>query len=401
MVRLSGLVLLSFFCACLSGQPAKRELWLTRSSEAGTVTIHLRNEYSSPATAWIVQCETPQGGSRHHWNDQDLSLQTAPIEPGKETEFQIQPRPPAMVARTAGGSCEDFHVIAAVFADGTVSGDLRWINAIVADRRQAYRDIAKAIDILKTDASAVSKQLADWQKSAGPQAMGGRASAIYGPSSGWMSSGTAPPPMRPFRSPVPSAVLWLLEEQKKSPPEAVKALSDWRDRLAKLPGVAETGEPAAPLTRRLSGGPFSPPSEPALAGKPAPEFTLKDVDGREITLASLRGKPVLLDFWATWCEPCREAMPHIQALYDRFKDKGLVVAGIDTNEPAETARKYFEDQHYSFANLLGSGNDVVKKYGAERIPMVALIDKVGVVRYVHIGWGSGMDLSAEVKKLVE
>jgi thiol-disulfide isomerase/thioredoxin len=124
------------------------------------------------------------------------------------------------------------------------------------------------------------------------------------------------------------------------------------------------------------------------------------VDGRETTLASLRGKPVLVDFWATWCEPCREEMPQIQALYDQFKDKGLMVVGIDTDEPAETARKYFEDQHYSFANLLGSGNDVVKKYGAEMIPMVMLIDKDGAVRYVHHGWGSGMDLSAEVKKLV-
>jgi peroxiredoxin len=410
MVRLPRCALLLFFCACLSGQPAapvKRDLSLTRASDAGTVTIHLRNESSSPATAWIVQCETPQGGSRHHWNDQDLSFQTTPIEPGKETEFEIRPRPPAMVARTAEGSCEDFHVIVAVFADGTVSGDLRWINAIVADRRQAYRDIAKAIEILsaaiagKADMPAVSKQLTDWQKSELPGGMAGLPSPTYGPSSGWMSNGTAPPPRRPFRSPVPNAALWLIENQKKSLPEAVKALSDWRDRLAKLPGVGEAGEHVAPVNGRISTRQFSPPTEPELVGKTPPEFTLKDVDGREITLASMRGKPVLLDFWATWCEPCREEMPQIQALYDQFKDKGLMVVGIDTDESAATAKKYFEDQHYSFVNLLGSGNDVVKKYGAEMIPMVMLIDKDGAVRYVHHGWGSGIDLSAEVKKLVE
>jgi hypothetical protein len=132
MMHLRRCALLLLFCACLSGQPAapvKRELSLTRASDAGTVTIHLRNECSSPATGWIVQCETPQGGSRYHWTDQDLSFETTPFEPGKETAFEIRPRPPEMVARTAGGSCEDFHVIVAVFANGTVSGDLRWIAA--------------------------------------------------------------------------------------------------------------------------------------------------------------------------------------------------------------------------------------------------------------------------------
>jgi hypothetical protein len=78
-----------------------------------------------------------------------------------------------------------------------------------------------------------------------------------------------------------------------------------------------------------------------------------------------------------------------------------MVLGIDTNEPAETARKYFVDQKYTFANLLGSGSDVIKNYGANSIPLVILIDKDGVVRYVHRGWGTGMDLTPEVKKLIE
>jgi peroxiredoxin len=151
----------------------------------------------------------------------------------------------------------------------------------------------------------------------------------------------------------------------------------------------------------LTGRPFTPLSEAELVGKPAPEFTLKDIAGREITLASLRGKPVLLDFWATWCEPCRESMPHIQGLYDQFKEKGLMVLGIDINESAEEARKYFVDQKYSFASLLGSGSDVTKNYGAESIPRVVLIDKDGVVRYVHSGWGAGMDITPEVKKVIE
>jgi len=138
-----------------------------------------------------------------------------------------------------------------------------------------------------------------------------------------------------------------------------------------------------------------------MLGKPAPEFTLKDVDGHEVTLASLRGKTVLLNFWATWCEPCREEMPHLKTIYGEFRDKGLTMVSVDTNEAAEKARQYFADHNYSFVNLLGSGSDVVPKYGANAIPRVVLIDKDGIVRYVHRGWGSGMDLTPEVRKLME
>jgi hypothetical protein len=94
-------------------------------------------------------------------------------------------------------------------------------------------------------------------------------------------------------------------------------------------------------------------------------------------------------------------MPHAQALHDRFKEKGLMVLAVDTNEGADKARKYFEEQKYSFASLLGNGSDVVRNYGANTIPKVVLIDKDGVVRYVHTGWSTGMDLTPEVKKLIE
>jgi cytochrome c biogenesis protein CcmG/thiol:disulfide interchange protein DsbE len=399
------------FCACLLGQAdprVMRNLAVTVTGEGEDQTIHIRNEYSSPATAWILQCETPQGGSRYYWNDQELSFQTAPLAPGQEIEFKF-PRmaPPMRQQMTENGTCGEFHAIAAVFADGTVSGDLGWIDAIVVDRRQAYLDIAKATDILNsaiskgTDIPAVIQQLTEWRQSAMPAGMAARPSATYGPSWGFQSRGTAPTRMRIARSPVPGATLWLVETQAMKVPDAVKALAAWRDRLAKLASVTETGAPSPAPNGASAAGPFTPPSEPGLLGKPAPEFTLKDVDDRDMTLASLHGKPVLLDFWATWCEPCREATPHIQALHGQFKDKGLAVVGIDTNEPAETARKYFAQQKYTFANLLGSGSDVIKNYGANGIPFVVLIDKDGIVRYVHRGWGSGMDLTPEVKKLIE
>jgi hypothetical protein len=141
-------------CACLAGQPGPRvvrNLAVTVTGEGEEQTIHIRSEYSSPATAWILQCETPQGGSRYYWSDQELSLQTAPIAPGQEIAFKFPQAPPLMRQQMANnGTCADFHSIAAVFNDGTVSGDLEWINGVIADRRQAYQDIAKATEILKT-----------------------------------------------------------------------------------------------------------------------------------------------------------------------------------------------------------------------------------------------------------
>src|SRR5579872_4646772 len=119
------------FCACLAGQPggpAIRNLAVTITGEGGDQTIHIRNEYSSPATAWILQCETPQGGSRYYWNDQELSFQTTPLAPDQQIEFKFPSPPPQMRQQMAdNGTCADFHAIAAVFADGTVSGDLSWI----------------------------------------------------------------------------------------------------------------------------------------------------------------------------------------------------------------------------------------------------------------------------------
>ncbi len=216
--------------------------------------------------------------------------------------------------------------------------------------------------------------------------------AVY--STGWgFQDGTAPPKTLSFRSPVPAAALWLVDKKAMTLPDAAKALGDWRSRLAKLTPVTE-GDAIPRALRRMF-------NQPELTGKPAPGFTVKDVDGRQVTLASMRGKVVLLDFWATWCAPCRMSLPHVQALHNQFKEKGLVVAGVDTNEPAEKARKYFADRKFTFANLLGSGSGIVKDYGAEGIPLAVLIDREGVVRYVHRGWGDFVDFTPEVKKLIE
>jgi hypothetical protein len=92
-------------------------------------------------------------------------------------------------------------------------------------------------------------------------------------------------------------------------------------------------------------------------------------------------------------------MPDIKALHEEFKDKGLVVVCINFSESASTARKYFGEQRYPFQNLLDPTQQTTEKYGAHSIPMVVLIDKGGVVRYVQQGYRTGLDFRGEVKKL--
>jgi peroxiredoxin len=415
-MRYACLLLLG--CAVLPGEPAarpSRELTITTKNTDGAITIRLRNEYNVPATAWIVEChaESASGDwtSQWHWSDQDLGLEGKPLQPGGEMEFKIPPRPSMMDKKQSDTavSCEDYHVKAAVFADGTVSGEFLWIAAIAGERHKAYEDLAKATDILRKaiangDArSAVAQKLAEWQSTEGQGTRPGNASPRVGDGNSWRSAGPATPheflpTARPqARAAVPSAALWLVRTKEKDLSEAMKLLSEWRARLKSLGQVNESiGFVPTLTTMRTTPNRVA---QPELVGKPAPDFTLKDVDGRELALKDLRGKVVLLDFWATWCEPCRKDMPEIKTLHDEFKSKGLEVVLIDFSEPAGVAKEYFEKNNYTFHNLLDPQSETFDKYGAGGIPKVVLIDKQGVVRYFQQGYSSRQDFRAEVQKL--
>lgn len=145
---------------------------------------------------------------------------------------------------------------------------------------------------------------------------------------------------------------------------------------------------------------------PGLEGLPRPkfkvgteaaDFALKDAEGKEVKLSELRGKIVLLDFWATWCGPCRSAMPGLQKLHEKYKDKGLVVLGInifDNSDPIEfmTANKY------TYTTLL-EGDDVARLYGIEPIPQFYLIGPDGLVLHHAIGFDPKHD--ERLEKLIE
>ena len=119
--------------------------------------------------------------------------------------------------------------------------------------------------------------------------------------------------------------------------------------------------------------------------RPAPDFELKTLDGQRIRLQDLRGKPVLLSFFASWCPPCRAELPGIVKVYEQFNRQGLVVYGID-DEDRSTVRHFAEKAGLTFPILDDSGDKVYRLYRVWNIPMAFLIDQNGkVVRFLHGG----------------
>jgi outer membrane lipoprotein-sorting protein/peroxiredoxin len=126
-----------------------------------------------------------------------------------------------------------------------------------------------------------------------------------------------------------------------------------------------------------------------LVGKSAPPFKLEDLSGQRFELASLRGKPVLLDFWTTWCGPCKEEIPVLEKLHRDNPD--LMVLGVDVGEDAATVRKFMGENKMTYPILLGGKDRMVESYEARAFPSVVVIDKDGVVRNYLTGYGKETD----------
>ncbi len=117
----------------------------------------------------------------------------------------------------------------------------------------------------------------------------------------------------------------------------------------------------------------------AVAPAPAPDFSLPGLDGRSVRLAELRGRVVVLNFWATWCEPCREELPGMQALADHLADRGLVVLAVNYEERADAVRSYAGEAALTVPVLLDHDGAVARRYGVTGLPASFFVDRRGAL----------------------
>jgi len=122
-----------------------------------------------------------------------------------------------------------------------------------------------------------------------------------------------------------------------------------------------------------------------VIGKPAPNFKLQSLDGQSISLSDFRGKPVLINFWATWCGPCRIEMPYLQQIYEEWHGKGMVVLTINIGESSSQIKEFMQSQGLSLPVLLDKRGSVAQKYNILGIPTTFFLDKDGVIQDKIIG----------------
>ncbi len=134
-----------------------------------------------------------------------------------------------------------------------------------------------------------------------------------------------------------------------------------------------------------------------LVGKPASDFSLKDLDGKKQSLSSLKGKVVLLDFWATWCGPCRRELPTMAKLHKELAAKGLAVIAVNVGEPMATVNAYLRKNAFALPVWLDSDTEVSQRYSANSIPTLVVIDKTGNVSAYKVG----LREEAELRTLLE
>ena len=137
--------------------------------------------------------------------------------------------------------------------------------------------------------------------------------------------------------------------------------------------------------------------------KQAPEFTLKNTRGRTVSLKQLRGKVVFLDFFTTWCPPCKREFPYLQKLYQEYNKKGLEIVGINIEKNPTNLKNFLKEHKITFTVLLGGNSEVPKLYKVRGIPASFIIDKKGIIRYEHVGFGPGLEkiLEEEIANLLE
>jgi peroxiredoxin len=140
----------------------------------------------------------------------------------------------------------------------------------------------------------------------------------------------------------------------------------------------------------------------SLEGVAAPDFALAGLTGPNLRLSEYRGEVVMLNFWATWCGPCRQEMPLLEEIYSRYRDAGFTVIGVNLDGEPDSARRMASDLGISFPLLFDEDKAVSRLYDIRAMPVTLLIDRDGNVRFAHQGYRAGYEerYLAQVRQLV-
>ena len=136
-------------------------------------------------------------------------------------------------------------------------------------------------------------------------------------------------------------------------------------------------------------------------GERAPNFTLANLEGNEVSLADFRGQPVIINFWATWCGPCRIEMPELQETFEERQEDGLVILAVNLQESPEMARRFFyDDLGLTFTPLLDREGQVANRYGVFNLPTTFFVNPEGTITVVHRGLLTGGQIEGYMQETV-
>jgi peroxiredoxin len=141
--------------------------------------------------------------------------------------------------------------------------------------------------------------------------------------------------------------------------------------------------PALALTALISALPASAPAASA------PDFSLPARDGGKVQLSELKGEVVMINFWASWCGPCRQEMPLLEQIQEKYQPLGFTLLGVNVEPDSAEAERFLKNVQVSFPILFDRENSVSARFGVEAMPSSVLIDREGNVRHVHRGYKPG------------
>ena len=129
----------------------------------------------------------------------------------------------------------------------------------------------------------------------------------------------------------------------------------------------------------------------ADAKGPAPDFSLINRAGEMVTLSDLKGQVVMINFWATWCGPCRQEMPLLEQLHQRYEPLGFTLLGVNVEEDSSNAEEFLHETPVTFPILFDPENSVSKLYDVSAMPSTVVVDRQGNVRFLHHGYQPGYE----------